>query len=247
MKKWAFTLLGILALLAASLTVKTWLPWLLGFAVTNQERIESLESLCELVSKIVLGIGAIGLFFLQLWKKPAPPPPAPQRVPEDLQIELVREIGGQVSKFTIKLNDLLTAPYGIANLLAEYQKEQTDELWQAIKKRAEANHQKLENLYGTLETLKGMGFLGQYADLLNQIDRVIDAKMNGLYFELARYPLAPKLTDSEAISDLLKMARAMWGSDAQIEKIRDKLSAYISENEEFLRQLLIGNVETKVH
>ena len=137
----------------------------------------------------------------------------------------------------------MTAPYGIANLLAEYQKQQTDELWRAIKERAEANHQKLENLYGALETLKGMGFLGQYADLLNQIDRVIDAKMNGFYPELDRHPLTPKLTDPEAISVLLKMARAMRASDARIEEIRGNLSAYISENEDFLRQLLVEKVK----
>jgi hypothetical protein len=85
-------------------------PHLLGFALANKERVESLNNLAELVSKVVAWFAAA----LQPSGKLIQSKSVVPRTPEELEVEITREIGGKISKFNVKLNDLLIAPHGIA-------------------------------------------------------------------------------------------------------------------------------------
>jgi tetratricopeptide (TPR) repeat protein len=68
-KKWIITILAALATLALALTAHWWAPWLLSFATQNNEDIEHLNTLGELVSKLVLWPLTAILFIISLWQK----------------------------------------------------------------------------------------------------------------------------------------------------------------------------------
>jgi hypothetical protein len=68
-KKWVVTILAALAFMVLALTAHWWAPWLLSFAVQNKERIDRLNSLAELVSKLVSWLGTAILLVLGLWQR----------------------------------------------------------------------------------------------------------------------------------------------------------------------------------
>jgi hypothetical protein len=68
MKKWAITGLLVLCLVALGFTAKLWVPWLLSFALQNKERVEQLNTLAELVSKVVSWVAAVALFIWRIWR-----------------------------------------------------------------------------------------------------------------------------------------------------------------------------------
>ena len=69
MKKWIITILAALATLALALTAHWWAPWLLSFATQNKEDIEHLNTLAELLSKLVMWPLTAILFIIGLWQK----------------------------------------------------------------------------------------------------------------------------------------------------------------------------------
>ncbi len=69
MKKWIITILAAFATLALALTIHRWVPWLLSFATKNKEDIEHLNTLGELVSKLVTWPATVILFIIGLWLK----------------------------------------------------------------------------------------------------------------------------------------------------------------------------------
>jgi hypothetical protein len=156
----------------------------------------------------------------------------------DIQIELTRDDGGRVSAFNVKLRDLLVSPSGIASLLDEYRRDKTKTRWREIKKRAAANHERLEKLYGALSTVEKITFFGRYPDILNDIQRVIDAKMDFFYMQLGRYPEQPLLADDTAIDDLRQLAHAMEAGNAKVAEIQKKIGAYLDSNADELSALL---------
>jgi tetratricopeptide (TPR) repeat protein len=68
-KKWIITILAALATLALALTAHWWAPWLLSFATQNSEDIDHLNTLAELVSKLVMWPLTAILFIISLWLK----------------------------------------------------------------------------------------------------------------------------------------------------------------------------------
>ena len=224
-KKWALTLCAVVILVVAGFTVRIWVPWVLSFATTNNDQIKSVKDLVELVSKIVSWLAAA---FLAIWRWKSLQP----------EIEITRERGGELSKLNVNLNDLLVAPYGIAHLLSEYESEPTAKKWRVIKKRAEKNHDKLENLYQALGKLSDKGFFGQYPNLPNDMQRVIDAKMHVFYLKIDGFPWKPHLTNAANIAMLRKSAHELEGYNDQVRKAQATLSHYIKENSERLLKLL---------
>lgn len=225
MKKWIITVFAILALVALGLTSGTWVPRLLGFVGTNKERITSLKDLAELLSKLGTWLTAIFLFVWRLWKDH-----------NSLEITLDREAGGKISKFNVQLNDLLVAPYGIVSLVDKYASEPTEKNWKEVKKRAKANHDKLENLYKAMAKLEGMNFFGENPKIPNDIHRVIDAKMHMFYQVLDALPSAP--TDPRAIDELRARAHDMEEYNARVANVQQELSKFIKENRKYLRKVL---------
>ncbi|MFZ0773424.1 MAG: tetratricopeptide repeat protein [Candidatus Sulfotelmatobacter sp.] len=69
MKKWTVTILAALATLALALTAHWWAPWLLSFATTNKDDIEHLNTLAELISKLVMWPVTALLFVIGLWQR----------------------------------------------------------------------------------------------------------------------------------------------------------------------------------
>jgi hypothetical protein len=71
----------------------------------------------------------------------------------------------------------LVAPRGgIIDLLDEYEKSPTAERWEMVIRRAEANHKKLQAVYGMLQDLKWVLLFGERPDISNAIEQVVDAK-----------------------------------------------------------------------
>jgi tetratricopeptide (TPR) repeat protein len=68
-KKWIITILAALAFLALALTANAWTPWLLSFVVQNKEKIESLNTSAELISKLVMWPASAVLFIFGLWQR----------------------------------------------------------------------------------------------------------------------------------------------------------------------------------
>jgi tetratricopeptide (TPR) repeat protein len=68
-KKWIITILAAALSLVLALTVHSWTPWLLSFAGDNHELIERLNTLAELVSKLVMWPAAAILFIFGLWQR----------------------------------------------------------------------------------------------------------------------------------------------------------------------------------
>ncbi len=69
MKKWIITILAAFATLTMAITVHWWVPWLLSFATKNKEDIEHLNTLAELVSKLVTWPATAILFIIGLWQR----------------------------------------------------------------------------------------------------------------------------------------------------------------------------------
>lgn len=69
MKKWIISILAATLSLLLALTVHSWTPWLLSFAGDNYERIERLNTLAELISKLVMWPAAAILFIFGLWQR----------------------------------------------------------------------------------------------------------------------------------------------------------------------------------
>jgi hypothetical protein len=172
--------------------------------------------------------------------EPSPPP-----TPKDIQIQITREIGGQLSTFNVNLNDLLIAPYGIVQLLNDYQSHQTEEKWNAIKERARQNQNNLQNLYAALEELKGINFFGMHPEIANEIEQIIQAKMHRFYGELNRHLSNPRLTKQADIDHLRERARELDASNTNIKNIQTAISAYIGQNWDYLQKLLSTTEESK--
>jgi hypothetical protein len=153
----------------------------------------------------------------------------------DVEIEIAKETGREVSKFNVRLNDLYIAPGesgGIAKLLDEYEADPSDAKWTAVEQRAGANQRKLESLYQALSTLNDFGFFGRDPRIVNGIERVIDAKMNGLYKRLESRP-----SDSKGIAELKNVMRDCAARNKEVEEFQDKISAYLTENEAYLGEV----------
>ncbi len=88
MKKWVFTLLAALLLLALALKAKVWVPWLLSSAVHDKEQVDSLKGVIELVSKLLTGSGAIFLPLYHLWRQKKEPAEKPATV----NVQVVNQI-----------------------------------------------------------------------------------------------------------------------------------------------------------
>jgi hypothetical protein len=159
------------------------------------------------------------------------------------EITICREIRGQIAEINVRLNDLLLAPHGILELVEDYQEKQTDQKWQEIKARAEANHERLEDLYQALEKLKAAAFFGQYPSIENDIKRVIAAKMHDFYQILSMCPETPKLTDRKQIADLVMRARRLEDHNKNIVESQAALSKYVENNEAFLHRILEASRE----
>jgi hypothetical protein len=69
MKKWLFTVIAMLGLVALALNAKIWVPWLLSFATIHKDKVEPLNNLLELLSKVLTIAGAIFLPLYQLWRE----------------------------------------------------------------------------------------------------------------------------------------------------------------------------------
>jgi hypothetical protein len=69
LKKWIITILAVLGLLSLAVTARLWVPWLLGFATQNKERVDALKGFVELVSKLVAGTAAVLLPLYKLWRE----------------------------------------------------------------------------------------------------------------------------------------------------------------------------------
>ena len=67
MKKWIITILAALAFLALALTVHAWVPWLVSFAAKYYEPVEHLNTLAELISKLVTWTATVFLSIRGLW------------------------------------------------------------------------------------------------------------------------------------------------------------------------------------
>jgi hypothetical protein len=160
------------------------------------------------------------------------------------EIAIRREIGGVMSDFNVRLSDLLIAPTGIAYLLDEYAAAPTDEKWRRIKARAQANHERLENLYAALETLAKILFFGRDPSTINDIKQVIDAKMHHLYDQLMRYPPTPRLRNRNVIADLRQRAHDLEAFHERVEAIQSRISDYVIENgDDYLRLLRMARGE----
>jgi predicted ATPase len=68
-KKWIITILAATLSLVLALTVHSWTPWLVSFAGDNHELIERLNTLAELISKLVMWPAAAILFVFGLWQR----------------------------------------------------------------------------------------------------------------------------------------------------------------------------------
>ncbi len=69
MKKWVVTILAALSALALALTAHWWAPWILSFATENKDDVEHLNTLAELVSKLVMWPLTALLFIVGLWQR----------------------------------------------------------------------------------------------------------------------------------------------------------------------------------
>ena len=164
---------------------------------------------------------------------------------KDVQIQITREIGGQLSTFNVKLNDLLIAPYGIVQLLNDYQSHQTEEKWNAIKERARQNQNNLHNLYAVLQELKGINFFGMHPEIANEIEQIIQAKMHRFYEELNRHLSNPRLTKQADIDHLRERARELDACNTKVRDAQKAISDYIGENWDYLQKLLATTDESK--
>lgn len=82
-----------------------------------------------------------------------------------------------------KLSDLLIAPTGIVQMLRRFAKARRTKraaLWSEIKSRGKENHDRLHSLACFLEGLKKSSFFGKYAQDLNEIQQVVEAKEHKL-------------------------------------------------------------------
>jgi hypothetical protein len=68
-KKWVITILAAVVFLTLALTAHWWAPWLMSFATKNKDDIERLNTLAELVSKLVTWPAAVVLFIIGLWQR----------------------------------------------------------------------------------------------------------------------------------------------------------------------------------
>lgn len=168
------------------------------------------------------GVNAPGLEHLRYEESPAP-------TPKELQIKATQEIQREMSRFNVKLNDLLVAPYGIVHLIDDYQSHPTQERWNAIKERASENQNKLESAYKALEELKATNFFGQHPEIANEIERVIDAKMHRFYRELDRYPLTLNTATHVNIDHLRECAQELEISTAKVRNLQKAISRYLGE------------------
>ena len=69
MKKWVITILAAAVCLALALTTHWWAPWLMSFATQNKDDIERLNTLAELISKLVMWPATAILFIIGLWQR----------------------------------------------------------------------------------------------------------------------------------------------------------------------------------
>jgi tetratricopeptide (TPR) repeat protein len=67
--KWTVTILTVLALIVLGFTARSWVPWLLGVAHTKKETIDSLNTLLDLVAKLVCWPLAGIILVVKLWRE----------------------------------------------------------------------------------------------------------------------------------------------------------------------------------
>ena len=106
-----------------------------------------------------------------------------------------------------------------------------------IKSRADDTHTRLENLYGALETLNAIAFFAKSPNLVNDIGRVIEAKMHGLYLTLSSLPVE-EVPGEQVIETLIAQASDLQPMNTRVEAVQNKIGNYIEENEVYIRTLL---------
>jgi tetratricopeptide (TPR) repeat protein len=67
--KWAVTIFAVLALIVLGFTARSWVPWLLGVAHTKKETIDSLNTLLDLIAKLVCWPLAGIILVVKLWRE----------------------------------------------------------------------------------------------------------------------------------------------------------------------------------
>ena len=66
--RWAVTILAVVALIGLGFTARFWVPWLLEIAHTKKETVDSLNTLLDLVAKLVCWPAAAIVFVMRLWR-----------------------------------------------------------------------------------------------------------------------------------------------------------------------------------
>jgi len=116
------------------------------------------------------------------------------------------QIGNDLTGLNTALSNLYLQPHRMSELLMEYEKHPTHEMWKQIKSHARKNEEMLIKIYNAIEALGIEPFFRNNPCFLSGIETIVEKRSVEFYSVLHCYPEEPFLMDQAEIHDLLKRA-----------------------------------------